>query len=745
MDQLNRRRFLQVSAAAGAFIIATPNISFAQNSGKGRYRNLSANLGFYLKIDKNNDITIGYSVPDDGTGVGTALPMLVAEELDVNFDKVNVDKLPPLYKPNDGSNPRGGDDKYIDQTYKGSPIHQSTGGSQAIRRSYIMLRQAGAEARACLMKAASEKLGVSMDQLSTNDGHVVHGNNRLSYGSLVEKAATITLDFEPKLKEISEYKIIGTDQPQRAAKDIAMGKPIYCMDVELPGMLNAVIARCPYIDGLVKSYDDREALKINGVRKVVRIHRIPANRDEQKIIADGVAVIADTHWAALKGREALKIEWDDSRWSHADNAWIDSEFDRIVKERKSEIRLEHGDFDAAYAAADKKLEVAYEQPYWAHVTMETPCGIADVTDKKITIIAGNQTAVRVMNDLMQVFPGYDADQFDVTMMRLGSGFGRQFIVDAVTEAALCSKAVGKPVKVIWTREDDLEQDFYNPKGRHIFRGGLDKNGKIIAANYLHCSTDNDLATHAFPAHHVPNYRGEVVHSKVLPSGPWRGPTENVAGYAMQSFVDEMAHMAGKDPLQYRLDMFKETGDTPHPGFSSDFMVASRFINVLEIAAKNAGWGKPLPKGHGMGVASFMTFGGYAAAVVEVKVDDDGTLTIIKGSGACDPGVVINPLGCKAQIEGGTLDGFSAALGQAVEIKGGRVINNNFDTYLMARMAQSPILFSAEVAKNNIEPRGMGEMALPAAIPALCNAIYAACGIRIRKLPIADQLQKAMKA
>lgn len=739
MQDLSRRRFLQVSAATGALVISAPSLSFAQDMSDDRYRNLDTNLGFYLKIDANNMVTIGYSVPDDGTGVSTALPMIVAEELDVDFETVKVEKLPPLYKTEKGE--RG----HPDQEYKGQRIHQSTGGSQAIRRSYVMLRQAGAEARDRLKMAAVDEMGVSFDQLSTENGYVVSGNKRIAYGALVEKAANVTLSAEPKLKDPEDYQIIGTNQPQKIAKDVALGVQKYCMDMELPGMLNAVIARCPYIDGMVKSFDASEALKVPGVRHVFHLKRVPEDRSEQKYIADGIAVLADSHWAALKGRDALEIEWDDSMWAHADNAWIDSNFDNLVATAERNVRLEHGDFDKAYAEADKTLEVAYEQPYWAHATMETPCGIADVTADKVTVIAGNQTVVRVMNDLMNVLPGYTHDQFDVTIMRIGSGFGRKFIVDAVTEAALCSKEVGRPVKVIWTREDDLEQDFYNPKGRHIFRGGIDESGKLIAANYLHCSTDNDFATHAFPAHHVPNYRGEVINSKVLPSGPWRGPTENVAGYAMQSFVDEMAHLAGQDPLEYRLDMFRETGDTPHPGFSSDFMVAERFINVLQMAAKNAGWGKELPKGHGMGVASFMTFGGYAACVVEVKVDSDGTLTIINACGAADPGIAINPQGCEAQIESGTLDGFSAALGQQVEIEGGRVVNNNFDSYQMARINSMPHQFTAEVARNFIEPRGLGEMSLPPAIPALCNAIFDACGVRIRKLPIADQLEQAMKS
>lgn len=744
MNTLNRRKFLQVSAAAGALVISAPRLSFAQGEGDDRYRNLEANLGFYLKIDADNTVTIGYSVPDDGTGVSTSLPMLVAEELDVDFDQIKVDKLPPLYKENDGSDPFGSSDPYIYDTYRGQSIHQITGGSQAIRQSYDMLRQAGAEARERLKQAAVEEFGVAASELKTENGFVINGNKRISYGSLVERAASVSLEHEPKLKEPSEYKIIGTDRGQKAATDIALGAQKYCVDMELPGMLNAVIARCPYIDGLVKSYDDSAALKVPGVRKVVRIHRIPEDRNEQKIIADGVAVIADSHWAALKGREALKIEWDDSKWTHADNAWIDSNFDDLIENAPRNVRLEHGDFDAAYATADKTLEVEYDQPYWAHVTMETPCGIVDVSDDKVTVISGNQGVVRVMNDLMRVLPGYSHDQFDVTIMRIGSGFGRKFIVDAVTEAALCSKAVGAPVKLIWTREDDLEQDFFNPKGRHVFRGGLDKDGKLVAANYLHCSTDNDFATHAFPAHHVPNYRGEVINSQVLPSGPWRGPTENVAGYAMQSFVDEMAHLAGICPLKYRMNMFRDTGDTPHPGFSSDFMVAERFMNVLTMAAKNAGWGKELPKGHGMGVASFMTFGGYAAAVVEVKVDSDGKLTIINACGAADPGIAINPQGCRAQIESGTLDGFSAALGQKVEIDGGRVVTTNFDTYEMARIASAPHKFTAEVARNTITPKGLGEMSLPPAIPALTNAIFDACGVRIRKLPIADQLEKAMR-
>ncbi|MCP5382139.1 MAG: xanthine dehydrogenase family protein molybdopterin-binding subunit [Kordiimonadaceae bacterium] len=738
MERMNRRRFLEISAAAGALILSTPNLGIAQDNTNDSFANLDTNLGLFLKINSDESIVIGYSVPEMGSGISTALPMIVAEELDVDFEKIKVDKLPPLLQKSDGRTP------YKDAEYKQYSIFQETGGSNAIRLCYDMLRDAGAEARALILKAASDEFGVPVSELSTNRGYVIYDDQRLSYGSLAEKAASTKLDFEPRLKDPKDFKIIGTEQRQKATPEIVTGKQLYAMDIYMPGMLTAVIARCPYIDGIVKSYDDKEALKVPGVRHIIRINRIPEDRNAKKYVADGVAVIADNFWAAQKGREALKIEWDDSKFAHVDNAWIDRKFDEMLATGKTNIKIEHGDFDKAYEGADKKLEVTYDQPYWAHIIMENPCSVVSVEKNKVKAYAMSQVASKAMNELVKVLPGYNMEQIDITLMRMGTGFGRKDKVDSLLEAALCSKAVGKPVKVIWTREDDVEQDFFNPKGRHVLRGGLDKQGKIVAANYIHCTTNNDFATHAFPAHYIPNYRGENIYTTILPIGFWRAPTENVAGFALQSFVDEMAHLAGKDPLQFRIDMFNMSEGTPYPEQSMDHMVGKRFITVLEMAAKKAGWGKKLPKGHGMGVASFLTFGGYAATVVEVKVDNDGTLTIINTVATVDPGIVINRLGARAQIEGGTLDGFSAALGQEVNIEGGRVINTNLDSYEMARIASTPHNFTAEVTNNAYAPKGMGEMSLPPAIPALCNAIYDACGIRIRKLPIADQLSKAMR-
>lgn len=739
MEHLDRRKFLKISAAAGALVVAAPNLARAQINADGSFSNLDSNLGIFVRIEKNNTICIGYSVPEMGSGVSTALPMILAEELDVDFDQVKVDKLPPLLIDREGRRGPYGDAKYKDHS-----IFQETGGSNGIKLCYNMLRDAGAEARALLMQAGSEQLGVPVSDLKTDKGYVVHGSNRLSYGSLAEKASTMTLDFTPELKDPRDFTIIGTERGNKAAPDIAVGKQTYAMDIEMDGMLTAVVARCPYIDGNVISYDDTETLKVPGVRHVVRLHRIPEDRSQKKYIADGIAVIADNFWAAQKGREALNVEWDHGPFAHVDNAWMDQKLTDMAENGEKNMKVEHGDFDAAYAAADKKLEVSYDQPYWAHVLMENPCSVVSVEPDKVTVFVGSQVASKAMNQLVGVLPEYKKEQVDLTLMRMGCGMGRKDKIDVMVEAALCSKAVKKPVKVIWTREDEIEQDFFNPMGRHIFKGGLDKGGKIVAAHYLHATTNNDFARHAFPIHYIPNFRGENVHTTVLPIHYWRAPTENVAGFALQSFVDEMAHLAGVCPLKYRMDMFRMAEGTPFPEHTTDHMVGERFIGVLEMAAKKAGWGKELPKGHGMGVASFLTFGGYAATVVEVKVDDDGELTIINTVATVDPGIVVNPLGARAQIESGTLDGFSAALGQEVIIEGGRVVNNNLDTYEMARMDKVPHNFTADLVMNDHSPVGLGEMSLPPAIPALCNAIYDACGVRIRKLPIADQLKQAMK-
>lgn len=739
MSTFDRREFLKISAAAGALVITAPNLSFAQVDDDGSYGNLDSNFGLFIRIEKDNTVSIGYSVPEMGSGVSTALPMILAEELDVDFEQIKVDKLPPMLIERNGRRGPYGDAKYKDHS-----IFQETGGSNAIKLCYNMLRDAGAEARALLMAAAAEQLGVPLSELETDNGYVIHGSTRLSYGSLANKAAAITLDHKPTLKNPSEFKIIGTERGNKAAPDIAMGKQTFAMDIEMPGMLTAVVARCPYIDGNIISYDATETLKIPGVRHVVRLHRIPEDRNRKKYIADGIAVIADNYWAASKGREALSVEWDHGPFSHVDNAWMDQKITDMVENDEKTIKIEHGDFDKAYKAADKTLEVRYDQPYWAHALMENPCSVVSVEPDKVIAYVGSQVASKAMNQIAGLLPEYKKEQIDITLMRMGCGMGRKDIIDVMVEATLCSKEIGKPVKVIWTREDEIEQDFFNPMGRHIFKGGLDKDGKIVAAHYLHATTNDDFATHAFPANYIPNYRGENVYTTVLPIHYWRAPTENVAGFAMQSFVDEMAHLAGVCPLKYRMNMFRMAKGTPYPEPSTEHMIGKRFMDVLEMAAKKAGWGKELPKGHGMGVASFLTFGGYAATVVEVKVADDGELTIINTVATVDPGLVINPLGARAQIEGGTLDGFSAALGQEVIIEGGRVVNNNFDTYEMARIDKAPHNFTADVVINDHRPVGMGEMSLPPAIPALCNAIFDACGVRIRKLPIADQLKEAMK-
>ncbi|PHZ83428.1 xanthine dehydrogenase family protein molybdopterin-binding subunit [Paremcibacter congregatus] len=724
----SRRRFLQMSGAAGAFMIACPQALMAKGLDTILPPMLAGELGMFIRVEADNTVVLGAPIPDMGQGVFTAVPMIIADEFDADWDTVRIEKLKP----------------YVEKDKEGRmaepAVRQSAGGSHGVRMVWTVMREAGAVARLMMKQAAAQKWKVDVASLTTAKSHVMHAasGRRIAYGDLIDLAISLDVPDVPPLKTPAEFTLIGHETGNYTAPDIVQGKPLYGYDMQVEGMKHAMIARCPYVDGSVTSYDASDALKIKGVREVVEMKRLPEDMSRQKNIAAGVAVVADTFWAAKKGRDALKITWDKGPKSDLSNESIEREFDRLLTENKTDVQYESGNVDQALATAAVRLDASYDNPYWAHMCMEPHSCVADVKGDKALIIAGHQGAAWAINPVAAV-TGIDGENIDVRLARMGTGFGRKFTGDFVGEAALLSQRLGYPVKVSWTREDEVEQDFFNPKSRHRMQAGLDENGHPVAMHYTLATTAGGMATHNFPAHYIDNYKADRVRFKGLPTGAWRGPRHNVAGFAVQSFVDEMAHAAGKDPLAFRLSLLEGKGKTAFNDFGADSLDSDRIIGVLKLAAEKAGWGRKLPQGHGMGIANYFTFGGYAAFVVEVKVDK-GALEIVRVTGAVDCGIAVNPLGIKAQMEGGALDGFSAALGQEVMIEEGRVVSNNLDSYQMARINQAPKRVDTYIVESAEAPTGLGEIALPAAIPALCNAIFAASGKRIRRFPIADQLK-----
>jgi isoquinoline 1-oxidoreductase beta subunit len=702
---LSRRNFLINSAVAGGGLVLSVSLPFGQGKALGT-DSFAPNA--FIRIGTDGEIVLTMPYVEMGQGTYTSIPMLIAEELEVSLKQVRLEHAPPNEKLY--ANPLLG--------------VQATGNSNAIRGAWKPLREAGATARVMLISAAAKRWGVDAGSCHAEAGEVVHApsGRRVKYGELAADAARMPIPKDVALKRPEEFKLIGTPAKRLDASGKVNGTAIYGMDARPPGVKVATLAQSPVFGGRLKSVDDAAARAVKDVRQIVRLD-------------DAVAVVADHMGAAKKGLEALKIEWDEGTHAGLSTQDVARELEQATL-KAGAIAQNIGDADKAMANAATRVEASYQLPFLAHATMEPMNCTVDFRGGECEIWVGTQAIARVQAMAAKA-AGLPLEKVMVHNHLIGGGFGRRLEADGAVRAVEIAKQVDGPVKVVWTREEDIQHDMYRPYWVDRIAGGLDKDGKPIAWNNRFAGSsviarwlppafkdglDPDTTEGAIDlVYALPNFHVEYV--RVEPPGIqtafWRsvGPSHNV--FVTESFIDELAAAAGQDAVAYRRALLDHN---------------PRAKAVLDLVAEKAGWSSPLPKGRGRGIALQNVFGSYLAQVAEVEVAKDGSVRVHRVVCAMDCGTVINPDTVQAQIQSGVIFGVTAALYGEITLKNGRVEQANFDTYQMLRINEAPAI-EVHVVKSAEPPGGMGEAGTSGVVPAIANAVFAATGKRLRKMPI----------
>ena len=699
MSKVSRRFFMRSTALAGGGLMIGFHVLGKGLNGMELADENDFVPNAFVKINSKGIITIMAPNPDVGQGVKTSLPMLVAEELDVDWGAIVIEQAP------------------LDTNkYR----RQVAGGSGSTPSSWESFRKAGAAVRHVLRQAAAKQWNVPIEDVTTEKGFVLHkaSNKRLSYGLLAKAAGSIEVPQNVELKDPKDYKLIGTRVGNVDSKKIVTGQAKYGIDTRKDGMMFTMVARPPAFGKKLVSYDDADALKVQGVKKVVRV-------------VDKVAVLATTTWAAKKGRDALKLTWEND--GELENSTGHQEIFKknILNKSEKPIRAD-GDVDAAFAGAAKVLESVFEAPFLPHAPMEPMNFFADFKNGKCELFGPTQTPERTLNEVSRVLE-IPKENITVGMSpRMGGGFGRRLMTDFTVESAQISKEAGMPVLVTWTREDDMQGGYYRPAGMYRYRAALDKNNELTAWHLIASSINqtNGSRENNFPAGSLPNFRVDShnLESKVT-IGPWRAPNHNFLAFTEESFMDEIAFEVKKDPVQWRLDLLEKSRDKEYGRKIYD---VDRYKAAVKLAAEMGNWGNQGVNGIYKGFGAHYSFNTYVAMVADIKIVE-GKIKVVKVYCSVDCGRVINPLGAEQQIEGGIIDGIGHALYGELLIEKGAALQKNFNTYKLIRMSDAPDI-EVKFIDNGVSPTGLGEPGLPPIGAAVANAVFAATGQRLRKQP-----------
>ena len=667
----------------------------------------------WVHIADDNTITLLSARSEMGQGVYTSMPMLIAEELNVDISQIKVAAAPPAAV-------------YVNALLGA----QITGGSTSVRDGWEKLRIAGAQVREMLLTAAAARWGVDKDTVKADKGVVTGpGGRKATYGDLAEAAARMPVPEKPPIKDPKDFKIVGKRVKRVDTPAKVNGTAEFGIDVKLPGMVYATIVQCPVIGGKVKSFDGAKAKAVSGVLDVVQV-------------SDGVAVVASNWWQAKKASELLSIQWDEGAGAAlSDESVISATRQAAATGKVLEITKPQGDVNAAFQSAAKVMQAEYITPMQSHAPLEPMNFTAHVQGDKILLIGPTQFQQGAQGAVAAAL-GVKPEDITLKTTFLGGGFGRRLELDFIVQAAQISKAVNKPVKLLWTREEDITHDFYRPAGVIQVKGAMDAAGKPTALHFKVASQsvtqrafglpkdtlDPFMAEAAVAGYNIANTKHDlVIHDTGVRVGYWRAVSHNMNAFANESFMDEMAKAAGKDPYQYRMDLLAGK---------------PRFANVLKLAATKAGWGKPLPKGHALGIALMEGYDTYMAQVAEVSLDSSGEVKVHRVTVAADLGHMVNPDTVEAQIQSSVIFGMGAGLKHQITMANGRVQQTNYNNFAPVRMYEAPKI-DITLVQSNEKPGGIGEPATAVVVPAIANAVAALTGKRVRRLPItADAIKQA---